>query len=428
MKSYQFRYGDRSVGFEIDEANLIGELYGNATEPVEDIRQALFASLDQPLGGPPLSRFAGPRDQLAIVVSDRSRSWMRQDLVLPHLIDYLRQRCGIQDRDMTIVIANGTHAADGPEVLAQLVSPEVMDRIEVVNHDALSEDLIWVGTTSRGTRLRIHPLVASRKVITLGACTHHVMAGFGGGRKSILPGVASAEAIRQNHAHALDPGAPRSNPLIGNSVLKGNPIHEDMCEGAAFLKDMFTINLVMNPDMKLARILSGDRFESWEQACVLADRMYTVPIPCRADVVIAGCGGFPKDMSFYQGSKVIDNLEPAIKEGGTLILVAECRDGGGPAEYFDWIRPLKEGVLDSELRKNFTIPGYIFYLNCEQARRHRIMMLSELDRSDAAQMGIEVYRDMDQLLAAAELKGKSILVVPNGSVVIPKVQTGAGAD
>ncbi|MDD4445248.1 MAG: lactate racemase domain-containing protein, partial [Eubacteriales bacterium] len=210
MKSYQFRYGDRSVSFQIDETNIIGELHGNATEPVKDIRQALFASLDQPVGGPPLSTFAQAGDQLAIVVSDRSRSWMRQDLVLPHLIDYLSDVCGIDDRDMTIVIANGTHDGDGPEILTQLVSPAVMQRIEVINHDSLSEDLIQIGTTSRGTRVRIHPLVASRKVITLGACTHHVMAGFGGGRKSILPGVASAEAIRQNHAHALDPEAPRS--------------------------------------------------------------------------------------------------------------------------------------------------------------------------------------------------------------------------
>lgn len=422
MKSYQFRYGDRSVSFSLDETNIIGELHGNAAEPVRDIRQALFASLEQPVGGPALAEFANSGDQIAIIVSDRSRSWMRQDLVLPHLIDYLHDTCGICDSDMTIIIANGTHDGDGPEILAQLVSPEVMRRVEVVNHDCTAEDLVLIGTTSRGTCLRIHPLAASRKVITLGASTHHVMAGFGGGRKSILPGVASLEAIRQNHALALDPENPRSNPLIGNAVLEGNPIHEDMCEGAAFLKDVFTINLVMNPDMELAHILSGDRFESWSQACVLADRMYTVPIPCQADAVIAGCGGFPKDMSLYQGSKVIDNVEPALKNGGTLILIAECRDGGGPAEYFDWLRPLKEGTLDNELRKNFTIPGYIFYLNCEQAQRYRIMMLSDLSSEDAGEMGIEVYKSMDALLAAAHLEKQKILVIPNGSVVIPRVE------
>lgn len=421
MKSYEFAYGDKTVCFDVDEKDIIGELRGKSTKPIADIRQALIDSLEHPVGGPVLSAFAEPGDRLAIIVSDRSRSWMRQDLVVPHLIDYLHDVCGIRDEDMVIVIATGTHEGDDPDILAQLVTPEVMRRIEVVNHDCRAMDLTFIGTTSRGTRVSVHPLVAARKVIALGACTHHVMAGYGGGRKSILPGVASAEAIRQNHAHALHPSEPRSNPLIGNSVLKGNPIHEDMCEGAAFLRYVFAINLVMNTDMKLAHILSGDITESWEKACVLANEMYSVSIPSQADAIITSCGGFPKDMSLYQGSKVIDNLEPALKLGGTLILIAECRDGGGPAEYFDWLVPLKNGTLDRELRNNFTIPGYIFYLNCEQAGRYRIMMLSDLNAQDAAEMGIEVYKDMDELLANANLEGKKTLIVPNGSVVIPRV-------
>ena len=247
------------------------------------------------------------------------------------------------------------------------------------------------------------------------------MAGFGGGRKSILPGVASATAIKQNHAHALDPFKPQSNPLIGNAVLKGNPIHEDMCEAAALLPYIFTINLVMNENTELSHILSGDIFKSWEKACRLVDQIYTVPISEQADVVIVGGGGYPKDMSFYQGSKAIDNVEPALKHNGTLILLSECREGGGPSEYFDWLKPLKEGRLDEDLRKGFTIPGYVFYLNCEQAKRYRIMMLSMLNPKEAHEMGIEIYTDITTLLANARLENKRILVIPNGSVVIPKV-------
>ncbi len=422
MKNYSFKYGDGHINFAVEEKNIIGELYGNKTEPVADIRQALFESLNKPVGTGALSEFAVSGDQIAIVISDMSRSWMRQDLVVPHLIRYLNEVCGIPDSDIVIIVANGTHVGDGPELLSQLTGAEVFQRIQVVNHDCSAPDLVYIGTTSRGTRVSINPYVASRKVITLGACTHHVMAGFGGGRKSILPGVSSAEAIRQNHAHALDPKAPRSNPLIGNAVLSGNPIHEDMSEAAAMLRCMFTINLVMNADMKLSHIVAGDRFQSWEKACALADAIYTVPISEKADVVITGCGGFPKDMSFYQGSKAIDNIQPALKDGGTLILIAECRDGGGPAEYFDWLKPLKAGTLDSELRSGFTIPGYVFYLNCEQAKKFRIMMISKLNKQDAKEMGIEVYEDIDQLLSDACLDNKSVLIIPNGSVVIPKVQ------
>lgn len=421
MKNFSFKYGDGFVDFALDEKNIVGELYGNTTEPVTNIRQALFESLDRPVESCPLFQFALPGDQITLIISDMSRFWMRQDLVLPHLISYLNERCGIPDSSIVIVVANGTHVGDGPEILSRLTGPEIYNRIKVVNHDCLADDLVYIGTTARGTRVKINPYAASRKVISLGACTHHVMAGFGGGRKSILPGVASAEAIRQNHAHALDPHAPRSNPLIGNAVLDANPIHEDMCQAASMLRHMFTVNLVMNADMKLAHIVAGDRFKAWQKACSLADAIYTVPIPQKADVVITSCGGFPKDMSFYQGGKTIDNVEPALKDGGTLILTAECRDGGGPAEYFDWIKPLKAGTLDSELRENFTIPGYVFYLNCEQARRFRIMMLSTLPAQDAGEIGIEVYDNMDQLLAAVCLDHKKVLVIPNGSVVIPKV-------
>ncbi|NCB42968.1 MAG: nickel-dependent lactate racemase [Clostridia bacterium] len=421
MKNYRLKYGEGYIDVPLFEKNVIKELLGNAANPLCDIQSALLESIQNPVESLCLAEFAKTGDKIAIIVSDLSRFWMRQDLVVPHLVDYLNNICQIPDPDIVLVIANGTHAGGSSQDLEKLVTKEVASRIEIVNHNCMADDLVYIGTTSRGTEVSVNPYVASRKVITLGACTHHVMAGFGGGRKSILPGVASAKAIRQNHAHALDPHAAQTNPLIGNAVLKGNPINEDMCEAVAFLQHLFTINLVMSPNMELAHIVSGDIIKSWEKACILADDMYTVPIEAEVDVIIAGAGGYPKDMSFYQGSKAIDNLQPALKIGGTFILIAQCKEGGGPAEYFDWLKPLKSGNLDEELRRNFTIPGYVFYLNCEQAKRYRMMLLSELNKKDAQEMGIEVYQSIEDLLSAAGLEDKKILVIPDGSVVIPKV-------
>ena len=119
-------------------------------------------------------------------------------------------------------------------------------------------------------------------------------------------------------------------------VLKGNPLHEDMCEAAGLVKNLFIINLVMNVQMQLAAIFSGHYLSSWEQACRTVDKIYQVDIPAKADVIVTSCGGFPKDISLYQGTKAIDNVESGLKPGGTLILMIEARDGGGPAEYFDW--------------------------------------------------------------------------------------------
>ena len=297
------------------------------------------------------------------------------------------------------------------------------DRFNVVNHDARAKDLVELGTTSFGTRVLVNPIAAcADKVICLGACTHHVMAGFGGGRKSILPGVCGLTTIRENHAHSLDPNAPRSNPLIGNGVLAGNPLHEDMCEAAAMMKSLFMVNLVMNGDMKLAKIFAGHWLRSWELGCRAVNGIYQVPILEKADVIVTSCGGYPKDMSLYQGTKTIDNIESGLKPGGTLIIFMEAAEGGGPPDYFDWIKPLVAGTLDRDLRERFTIPGYIFYLNCEQARRYRILMYTGVPPEVLAPMGIRAFSDVPALRRAAELPGKTIYVIENGATVIPAVQ------
>ena len=129
--------------------------------------------------------------------------------------------------------------------------------------------------------------------------------------------------------------------------------------------------------------------------------MYQTSIPEKADVIITSCGGYPKDMSLYQGTKTIDNVEFGLKKGGTLVLLAECRDGGGPAEYFDWVDSLCAGTLDADLRRNFTIPGYIFYLNCEQAARYNILMLTTAPAEPLARMGIKAFTDPAELAPPA---------------------------
>jgi nickel-dependent lactate racemase len=151
------------------------------------------------------------------------------------------------------------------------------------------------------------------------------------------------------------------------------------------------------------------------------ERVYQVPIKEKMDVVIAGCGGYPRDMSLYQGTKAIDNVESALKPGGTLILVIEAREGGGPEEYFGWSRNLLDGTLEKRLREEFTVAGYVFFLNCEQAKRYRVMLLSGIDPAETAPMGIESFSDVSELLAAADLEGKSIAVIPNAGSVVPVV-------
>ena len=425
MKYYSFAYGGGSVSIPLDERQVSAVLTGNEIPAVADIRSALRESLDAPIDRAPLRACVRPGDRVALIVSDMSRFWMRQDLVVPHLVSYLLDDCALPPENVTIVVANGTHPGGDEKELRTLVTDAVFERVRVVNHDCRADDLVTLGTTSFGTEVAVNRVAAQADLcVCLGAATFHIMAGFGGGRKSILPGISGDATIRRNHALSLDPEKLRSNPLIGNGRTADNPLNLDMLEAAGMMKNLFMVNLVMNADGKLCAVFSGHYVSSWERACREVERVYQVPVKEKADVIVAGCGGYPRDMSLYQGTKAIDNVESALKPGGTLILVIEAREGGGPPEYFGWSRNLRDGSLEKRLREAFTVAGYIFFLNCEQARRYRIMLLSGIDPAETAPMGIESYGDVPSLLARAELSGKSILVIPNAGSVVPVVQEG----
>ncbi|WP_028829734.1 nickel-dependent lactate racemase family protein [Proteocatella sphenisci] len=421
MSKYIFDYGKGKIDLELKEGNIIGELSGNTRLPLEDIKEELYNTFENPIDSKALKDLVKSGDEITLVISDMTRFWMRQDLVIPHVINYLN-KCGIKDGDISILIANGTHLPAPLSDIEILVTKEIAKRVKVINHYCEAKDLVCLGKTSRGTVVELNPLVVNQKTICLGAAAHHLMAGFGGGRKSILPGVASGKSIAQNHIHALSPNQPCSNPLIGNSKLDGNPLNEDMCEAAAMVNPIFIINLAMNPEGKLCRIFSGNWMNSWLECCKYVDEMYSVQIPEKVDVVFAGCGGYPKDMSMYQSTKVIDNVESAVKPGGTIILISQCIDGGGPDEYFGWSKHIEKGRLDEELRKNFTIPGYIFYQNCEIAERIKIYMISSIDPELLEPMGIVSFKTAQELMENLDLKDKSIYIIKKGGTVIPKVK------
>lgn len=421
-KNYQFRYGNTTVTLPIEENQVIGVIEGNETPVLDDIEGELYKVLDNPIESAPLSEVASKASSIAIIVSDMTRFWMRQDIVVPLLVRYLVEKCGRKYEDLEIIIATGTHVGGSEEDLRTLVTSDIYDKVKTVNHDCRADDLVYLGTTSYGTPVKVNKDAADADlVICLGAATYHVMAGFGGGRKSILPGISSLETIKHNHAYSLAPDKFITNPEIGNGVLDGNPLNEDMLEAAAMMKNLFMVTLVTDTEFRLSSIFAGHWRKSWEAACEEVRRIYRVPVKEKADVVITSCGGFPKDESLYQGTKAVDNVISALKDGGTLVLLLEGRNGGGSPDYFDWIKPLVNGTFEKELRENFTVGGYIFFLNCEQAARFNILMYSSIPAETVAPMGIKSYDNLDKLMEDAHLEGKSIYVIPTGSTVLPDV-------
>ncbi len=421
-KQVTLKYGEQLLSFPIRDALSVEYIYENEMPVIENLEDAFARAIDsEAIGCRPLRELVAPNDLITVIISDQTRFWMRQDLICEMLLKYL-ENLGIADNHVIVVVALGTHRMQTEVELKKLASSYVYDRVKVVNHDCDASDLVYVGTTSRGTEVWVNPLAVDRKVITIGGTVHHLMAGYGGGRKSIVPGIASRKTIAQNHCRALDPNAPHTDSRVSSGFLTENPIHEDMEEAGGFVRPIFGINIVVNNESKHSGLFCGDFVEAWRQSCAFCQRYYGKQIEREADVVIASCNGYPKDINLYQAVKALLNGSHALKRGGTFIFLAECREGGGSKDFFDWIVPLNRGTLDADLRTAFTIGGYIFYASCEAiAKAGNFYMLSEIEPSVVSGMKIKAYREIDALLKQITFAGKSVYVIPNGGSVLPQM-------
>jgi nickel-dependent lactate racemase len=213
MNSYPFGYGMKTVELDFTGAGSVRVLQGESLPPVCDFKeQFLNAVGPEAIASPPLWKLIAPEDQVTIVISDITRFWMRQDRVCAQLVAYLHDALGVAYDNIAVLVALGTHRAQTEEELRLLASAGVYEKVRVLNHNCMAPDLKYLGTTSRGTEVWMNPMAVGRKVITIGGTLHHLMAGYAGGRKSILPGISGKKSIFQNHVHSLSPTMPGPTP------------------------------------------------------------------------------------------------------------------------------------------------------------------------------------------------------------------------
>ena len=386
-KEFTLKYGRGKVSFSLPGEQVLDELVGRNLPPPPDPAQAYLDALDHPIDCPPLKELVKPGQKVAITVSDVTRGWQRNADTLPLMIDYLNQ-AGVPDENITVIIAVGAHRLNTGEEFVELCSREVCRRIRVVNHDCRdTANMIYLGRTSRGTEVSLNRLVVEAdRVIMTGGVIYHYMVGYGGGRKSVLPGVASLKTIQQSHMWAMKAEAGTgSNPLAANMMTTGNPAHEDMMEVAAFLKPDFIVNVVPNLDGEICGIFAGNWVSAWLKACGLVDEIFGVKIEARADIVIATAGGYPKDINLYQSQKTLDNAMYALKPGGAAIYLAECPDITEPREFYDWFRYEDFEEMDKAVRANYLISGWVAVRQIEYCRRGFVILLTPEENHDPGQ-------------------------------------------
>lgn len=429
-RNFELKIGKRATSFAIPEEQLLYELVGENRLPPEDLTSAYRHALAHPIDSPPLSEIVKPGETVAIAVSDITRVWQHNELTLPILIESLNES-GIADKDITVVIAVGAHRQNSAKELAELCTEEICRRVKVINHNAWDTDnMVYYGKTSRGTEVSFNRIVAEAdRVILTGGVIYHYMVGYGGGRKSILPGVSSLKTIQQSHMWAMEKNlGDGSNPLAANMKTRGNPAHDDMMEAAAFLKADFIINVVPNLDGDITGIFAGNWITAWQQATQMVDEIFGVAIEEQADIVIASAGGYPKDINLYQSQKTIDNAVYAMKAGGVAIILAECPDIKDPGEFFDWFNYPTPFEMEKAVRENFLISGWVAVRQLEYASRgHIILVTQEKNIAIAGNAGVQGVVTMEEALAIAYKKCGSnspkITVMPQGANTFPILKT-----
>jgi nickel-dependent lactate racemase len=424
LANLELKYGDGAFICNIPGARvLIADIPSPPGDPVEVARNAL----DEPIGGPPLDEIVHPGERIVIVTSDVTR-YTGSEHYLPLLVERLNA-IGVPEEKVEILIGLGTHRPQ-TETEHRKILGSLYGRVKVTDHQCDNPaELVTVGTTSGGMTVKVNRRVTEAdRVIVTGTVGFHYFAGFGGGRKGLVPGVASRETCMATHFAVFNPPeVGGKHPRARTGILEGNPVHEAILEAARMVRHDFLLNTVLSPEKKLLGAFCGDLEKAHLAACDLVNRLYSVRLEKPADLAVISCGGYPKDINFIQSHKALDYGVHAVREGGTVILLAACPDGFGHGSFFHWFQHQDLAEFEVALRRNYEIYGQTAHSTLTKARTYRVILVSELGEEETRRMGMEKAADLDQALAMAGEKlpeNPETVVIPNGGTVLPVVWAG----
>lgn len=414
LKEILLSYGTKKIVAEIPEKNYSGTLEVNEPSGVKDPEAHILQCLRAPINCQPLKSMAHPGTRVAIIVSDHTRP-VPTRVMLPPILSELKN-AGVTKDKIHIIFGCGMHRKVREEEAKNLLGEEVAEEIEWSSHDCEAEDLVYLGTTSRGTRVAINPLVAKSdlKILT-GDISYHFFAGYGGGRKSILPAVASKEAITKNHSMLTHPKSE-----IG--VLEGNPVHEDMVEGARLANPNIIVNVVQNTRKEVVKAFCGELESAFYEGVKFLDKIYRVKSG-RADIVIVSAGGYPKDIDLYQAYKAIHNSLSIVNNNGAIILVAECREGAGNKVFQEWMKKYATAEqMREQLEKNFVMGAHKAYYLARALQKTKIYMITEIPPKELEKVYKiipvkSVEEALEEIFNTMKKEAK-IKVIPYGSSIL----------
>ena len=421
MNTISLKYGTQNIEYKHNFKQF--DIINKQELPGIDIAQ-IEKAIDNPIASPTLDKIIAEKGgDAVIVVSDITRK-TGVHIYLPLIIERLI-KAGIKEKDISIMFGNGTHRAMTEDEKEQIVGKEVYNRIELAEHNAFDEsNLVSLGKTKQGANILINKKIMTTKhVILTGGVVFHYVAGFGGGRKSIIPGVAGFETIRANHLMAMskEKGKGRADN-VGSAILKNNPVHNDMVSIMKKVNPAFVVNAALNSSHEIIKVSAGDPHKAHLNLCEFFKRNYAIPIDNLYDIVIASCGGYPKDLNFIQSHKTMENAFSAVKDDGTLIVLAQCQQGGGSDEINHWLKFTDLVSMEEELYRNFAIYGQTVWATLCKTHKKNIVFVSTMDTEVIRSMKMTPATSLEQAVDIAlksAPKDPYVGFMPQGSLFLP---------
>ena len=437
MPEVKFPYGKEFLSLDIPEDRYAGTLvsdmhhYVAPKSPAELVNDAMA----NPIGTPRLSVMAEGKKKVVLIASDHTRPVPSKDIV-PQMLAEIRQ--GNPEADITILISTGCHRGTTKEELISKFGPEIVANEKIVVHDCDdTANLTYIGKLPSGGDLIINKVAAEADLLVAeGFIEPHFFAGFSGGRKSILPGIASRKTVVYNHN-----GQFIADPHARTGIVDGNPIHNDMLYAARAARLAYVVNVVINAEKNAIFAVAGDVDLAHRVGReFLASQCQVKAVP--SEIVISTNGGYPLDQNIYQSVKGMTAAEATVKEGGVIIMLSKCNDGHGGKVFHETFRDEKN--LERMMKKFIETPPDETIIDQWQSQifarllmKATVVFVSDADDELVSDLHMvpahsmeEALQKADEILAAKGITGGKILAIPDGvSVLRLKLQrSGAGTE
>ncbi len=424
MSEILLGYGRGTQTLSFDDARFqVLEPNPADDKPLTDVE--IGAAFSDTIESRPIDDLFSAGDSVLIVVSDATRATGSAQII--HLLVRRLIQASVSPSDIAVIFATGIHRRVNDEERNELLTPFIAQRLRVLHHDAYdSEAFVSLGVTDRGTPVEVNRALKDfSSVIVTGAIGFHYFAGFTGGRKSICPGLASARTIEATHMLALDFETGGRRAGVGTGKLDGNPVNEECERIAALIEPRFSVNAVVDQRGRVVRVYAGQWRAAHRAGCEEYFATHSVAIDAPRDLVIVSCGGSPWDINLIQAHKALEMAAQATNKGGTIVLLAECGDGLGRADFLKWFAENDSRALATRLRENYEVNGQTAWSLLTKAERHRIFLISELPDEDVRRMHMIPARSHDEVINQFGTSDKGF-ILPRGTALLPIVKTDRG--